>query len=81
MIYTKKEDKRQIYKAFKMFLVEHELNLLSFCTKYGYSYSAIYQKLTANNISHDLVNEMIAKIDKKRSLQKVNKTFLILRKS
>ncbi len=80
MIYTKIEDKKAIKKAFTMFLVEHDLTLLGFCKSFNYSYPAIYQKLTVNNISHDLVNEMIAKLDKTRALQKVNKTFVISRK-
>lgn len=77
MVYTKTEDKAQIKKAFNMFLVEHGTNLHQFCKDYGYSYAMIYQKLTVNNISDDLINEMIAKIDKTRTIQRVNKKLVI----
>lgn len=80
MVYTNKEDKKQIKKALQMFFTEHDTTLRAFCLKHGYSYAMIYQKLTTNNISHDLVNEMIHKIDKTRSLQKLHKTFAISRR-
>ena len=79
MVYTSSEDKIEIRKALNMFFIEHNTNLRAFCLKYGYSYAMVYQRLTTNNISHDLVNEMVHKLDKKRSLQKLHKTFVISR--
>ena len=80
MKYTKKSDKAQIMKAFKMLLVEHGLSLKSYCKRYDYSYSATYQKLTINSIEKDLINEMIHKLDPKRELLEINNKLVIARK-
>lgn len=79
MVYTKKDDKKQISKAFNMLLIEHDTNLKKFCKDFGYSYQVIYQKLKLDkyHIAHDLINEMVSKLDDKRTLQRLNKKLVI----
>ena len=80
MVYTNKEDKEQIRKAFNMLLAEFGTNLKRFCSEFGYSYPKTYQQITGvNQCSHELINEMVAKLDPKRSLQRVNKRLVISR--
>ncbi len=77
MRYTKKEQKEQIKRSLSILFTEFDLNLKSFCEKFNYNYFTIYQKLTNNSIEHDLVNEMIHKLDKKRSLNMINSKLVI----
>jgi len=77
MEYTEPKDKADIKKAFTVLCIEHDTNLSAFCRKYGYDYHDIYQKMTRYTISHNLVNEMVAKLDPKRKLQRINGTLKI----
>lgn len=79
MRYTKKEDKDQIRVALYMLFAEFKTNLSKFCDEYGYTYHTIYQRLNNNSINHDFVNEMIHKLDKKRTLQRNNNKLVISR--
>jgi hypothetical protein len=79
MIYNKSEEKQQIRRELNKLFIEHDTNLRSYCARFGYSYGMLYQKLTTNSISHELVNEIIANLDKKRSLQMQNKKLVIIR--
>lgn len=79
MNYTNKQDKQAIKKAITLLMIEHDTNLKAFCEKFNYSYYKIYEKLTRNTISHDLVNEITHKLDKKRTLQRINGKLVISR--
>ena len=78
MKYTQPTDKAQIKKALTMLLMEHDTNLLQFCVDYNYTYHKIFQRLTRNSISHDLVNEMIHKLDTSKSLQRIKGKLVIV---
>ena len=80
MKYTKREERRQIEKAFKLLLVQHDLDLKKFCKRFDYSYPMVYQRITLNSIEHDFVNEMIHKLDKSLFLQQLNGKLVISRK-
>jgi hypothetical protein len=75
--YTEKKEKAEIKKALVLLMTEHDTNLKRFCEDHGYTYHTIYERLTRNSISHDLVNEMISKLDKKRSLKRIGNKLVI----
>ena len=80
MIIKKKEQKQQVYNAFRAFLmVNGGYNLKSFCLKFGYNYSTVYQQMARKEyyLQLDVVNSMIRKIDSKQSVQLINGNYMI----
>jgi predicted transcriptional regulator len=81
MVYKKKEDKKQIERAFTMLLAEFGTTIKKFCRENDFSYSKAYQQIKGvNHCDHDFINEMVAKLDQKRSLQRINNRLVIARK-
>jgi hypothetical protein len=75
----KKEEKKQIYKAFKMFLIGNDFTLKTFCKKFELKYYKVHLPLSDNRylIDVDDMNLMISLIDNKQTLQLVNKKWVI----
>jgi glycine cleavage system regulatory protein len=82
MKYTEISDKEQIKKEFSKLLIEHGYTMRSFCIKFGYIPITTYQMMSANaryHVDHEKVNEMISKLDPKKSLQRIGGKMLIAR--
>lgn len=82
MKYTEQTDKEQIKREFTKLLVEHGYTLRSFCLKHGYITSNTYQMMGANpryHMDHEKINEMIKRMDPKKSLQRIGGQMIIAR--
>lgn len=80
MLYNTKVDRDSIRQEFTVFLIRNNSNLSKFCRKFDYEYTMVYERLNRNSISHEFVEEMVHKIDKKMFLQRINQKLVIGRK-